>query len=356
MRYFSPGGRGGAQHRNKRAKPESESLVSSLAMRTSAWQLAGALVCLASGAAADVSPTERALARELFEQGRALMARHEYEQACPKLAESQRLDPAAGTLLNLAVCHEAEGKTATAWSEFNDALTLARRDGRADRVELATKRLQKLEPRLSRLTIVVDGSARLEGLEVRLDGSRVGDAVWGTPVPVDPGTHRIEATAPGRRRWKSEITVAKDADRKSVRIPELELLPIVASPAAVEARRPDEKDSGADSQRAVGYVVGGFGLVSIGIGSYFGLRSFSRWEDRNEHCTAAGCDRTGVEAGEDAERAALFSNLGIGLGVVAAGVGAYLVLTAGSGAGESTASVLPTPDGRGSLLRYRARF
>jgi hypothetical protein len=330
-------------------------------MRFPAWLLASALALFATGARAEVSPTERALARELFEQGRELMLRQKYAAACAKLAESQRLDPAAGTLLNLAVCHEAEGKTATAWSEFNDALTLARRDGRADRVALATQRIEKLEPVLSRLTIRVAEAARVEGLVVRLDGSSVGAAVFGTGMPVDPGTHVIEASAPGRESWRTAIEVGDSADRKLVEIPALARRAAAPGTAAPPLGTAPSSDAPADrgdggSQRAIGYVVGGVGLVGIGVGSYFGLRAFALWDDRNRHCTPAGCDPEGVEAGQDAERAAMFSNLGIGLGLAAAGIGAYLVLSAGSGEPRAAASASATGDGRGALLSYRASF
>src|SRR5689334_18551597 len=83
---------------------------------------------LAQGPSADLP-----IAQGLFEQGRTLMGAGRYEEACPKFAESERLDPAPGTLLNLAVCHEKEGKTATAWAEYNDVIAASRRDGNAER-------------------------------------------------------------------------------------------------------------------------------------------------------------------------------------------------------------------------------
>ena len=72
------------------------------------WGLVTAgLVLLVSGAVqAQPSAQDAAAARALFEQARKLLADGKPEQACPKLEESQRLDPGIGTLFNMADCHE----------------------------------------------------------------------------------------------------------------------------------------------------------------------------------------------------------------------------------------------------------
>src|SRR5436305_1863991 len=71
-------------------------------------------------------------AQALFEEGRRLMAAGKYAEACPKLAASQKLDPGAGTLLNLASCYEKAGQNASSWATFKEAAAAARQSGHAD--------------------------------------------------------------------------------------------------------------------------------------------------------------------------------------------------------------------------------
>src|SRR5947207_15862051 len=61
-------------------------------------------------------------AEALFREGRDAVKMGEYEIACPKFEESQRLDPANGTLLNLALCEEGWGHLADARRHFRQVL------------------------------------------------------------------------------------------------------------------------------------------------------------------------------------------------------------------------------------------
>src|SRR5262249_15720737 len=142
---------------------------------------------------ARANPNDVTLAQSLFEEARKLMAQKRYAEACPKLAESQRLDPGGGTLLNLAACHEGEGKTATAWTDYNEALSLARRDNRKEREARARERIAALAPRLPHLTVKV--AAAGSDVKVMVDGTDLGRAAWGTRTAMDPGTHVVVATA-----------------------------------------------------------------------------------------------------------------------------------------------------------------
>src|SRR5262249_20675918 len=143
------------------------------------------------------------------------------DQACPKLAESQRLDPGSGTALHLADCYERQGRTASAWSVFAEAQMLAQRAGNKPREDEATRRMRLLEPQLSKLLLQPAPADASGGLAVRLDGHPIAAAGLGSPLPVDPGTHTVEATAPGRQPWRTVVPVAPAAGTVTVQIPRL---------------------------------------------------------------------------------------------------------------------------------------
>src|SRR5262249_41463605 len=76
-------------------------------------------------------------ASRLFEDARRLMSEGRFADACPLLAQSDLLDPAVGTKMNLAKCYESLGRTASAWrvwGEAINALTLQHRTA-ADEAE-----------------------------------------------------------------------------------------------------------------------------------------------------------------------------------------------------------------------------
>ncbi|PKN40851.1 MAG: hypothetical protein CVU63_12830, partial [Deltaproteobacteria bacterium HGW-Deltaproteobacteria-20] len=259
---------------------------SSLVLLVLVWVAASAPV------RAEVSATDRTLARSLFEEGRRFTQQGRHEDACPKFAESFRLDPASGTQINLAVCHEKVGLTATAWAEFNDALSRAREDRRADREKLARTRLAALEPVLSKLEVVVPAESRIGGLRVTLDGVEVREPAWGVSTPTDPGEHVVEATAHGRRPWTSRVVVGDVSDRQTIEVPVLELIPVAPAKKDVAPRQPVPasplQDTGA-SQPALGWFLGGVGIVGLGAGAYFGIQAKSKWSDVEGACPDGRC-------------------------------------------------------------------
>src|SRR5579884_4181154 len=86
-----------------------------------------ALAALVVAAPALAQPAQRdpIAAEALFERGKALVEQGRTAEACAAFAESQRLDPAGGTLLRLALCREAEGKLASAWLGYLEVVRVS---------------------------------------------------------------------------------------------------------------------------------------------------------------------------------------------------------------------------------------
>ena len=168
---------------------------------------------------AQASPATRAAADALFEDGRRFMSENKYAEACPKLEESQRVDPGVGTLYNLSVCYEAIGRTASAWVGFREVAQMALTAGQADREKAARGKASALEPKLMRLKITVQGANA--GIEVKRDGAVVSPALWGTAVPLDPGKHRVSASAPGKEPWEITVQLDQPGGMVNVEVPPL---------------------------------------------------------------------------------------------------------------------------------------
>src|SRR5258706_2410779 len=148
---------------------------------------------------------ERTAAVSLFDEAGRLVAEGDLGRACPKYAESYRLDPQLGALLHLADCYERAGKLASAWSSFRDASELARQRGDA-RAKIATEHAAALEPTLPRLKLLL-GPDAASGVQVQSDGKPVGAAALGGFIAVDPGEHSVEASAPAHHSWQARVNV-----------------------------------------------------------------------------------------------------------------------------------------------------
>lgn len=245
------------------------------------------------------------LAQSLFDRAREHMDAGEFELACPLLAESQRLDPGGGTLLNLAVCYEKAKRLASAYVTYNEALSQAIRDGRDDRKQIATDALAEIAPRLSKIAVEVPAGARQAGLVVRLDGQEIPPAAWGTGTPVDGGAHRVEAIAPGHFDFVETLELAPEADRRTVTVSALVPRPTYGAgglaaivpaqppaqggptcPAGATLRegmciRPGEYRALIGTSLALGGVA-----VAIGIGT--GIAAVAMSSSLDEKCTADG--------------------------------------------------------------------
>lgn len=294
--------------------------------------------------------TDRSAAVALFDEAERLMASGDYPHACPKYAESNRIDPQLGALLHLADCYEKAGEVASAWAAFRDAAELADRKA-DDRSRMARERASALEARLPHLTIKLAPAAEVAGLEVIRDGNAVSPASFGTAVPVDPGSHVVEARAPGKEPWKVTLAISAGDKNGLVTIPPLAPAPLPASSAAVNSALASSALSTTDSparaggtQRVLGWSALGLGVVGVGLGIAFEMERSSKLSDRDATCpSGSGCSSADIASIADltnqARRAGSIGGVSLIAGGLLAAGGMALIITAP----DSTRSVAFSP-------------
>jgi hypothetical protein len=174
------------------------------------------LACaLVPARAAAASPS----AEVLFQEARRMLLSGRTAEACSMLRESLALEAASGTLLNLALCDERLGRTATAFDEYREAAQLARQQGRDDRAAVAVERGDSLRPRLARVTVVVPHAP--PGLIVECDDGPFKGQSLGVPVALNPGLRRLTVSAPRHRPWTTSLEL-RDGELRVLEVPALQ--------------------------------------------------------------------------------------------------------------------------------------
>ncbi|MGD8860041.1 MAG: hypothetical protein PVI30_08505 [Myxococcales bacterium] len=132
---------------------------------------------------------------------------------------------------------------------------------------------------------------------------------------LDPGRYQLEVTADGYEITREKV-VARPREKMKLTI---ELSPI-----------PDESAAGADNdgfdpttQQWVGIGVAGAGVISLGIGTYFGLTAMSKADDAD--CNGGVCaDEAAGRLNNEAVDAGNLSTVFFAAGAGAAAIGAVL--------------------------------
>lgn len=260
-------------------------------------------------------PSQDAAAAEvLFRAGLAARNKGDWNTALSKFKASMDLDPAVGTLINIAKCHEHEGKLAAAYSDLKRALVLNRGTPGAQRKKelerTARGLLIDLEPRISKLTIVV--RERPNGLKITRDEMDV-VAALGDALPVDPGVHEIQASAPGFVEEKHTVTLV-EGESATV---ELSLVRKTVSKRQVAT-----------------YVAGGVGVAGLVLGGVMGAVVISKKGEYDANCGESGgfvhsldCTKAGLAVVEAAKTPSLLSTIGFGAGIAGGVTAAVLMAT-----------------------------
>jgi hypothetical protein len=230
-----------------------------------------ALAFFLSGVARAETPEQAA--DRLFKEAEVAASAGRYVEACPKLEESQHLDPGIGTEFNLADCYEHVGKVARAYQLFEDVAKIARASGKVERANASAARVAALEARVPRVRVIAD--APVPGLVVSVDGEVI---AIGAARAVEAGDHTVEASAPGRLPWRKVARVSPGA-KIDVAVPPLDVVPPPSAPPP----------SGLGTQRAIGLGVGAAGAVAAITGAVAGGLSLAWHGSADKDCPDARC-------------------------------------------------------------------
>jgi hypothetical protein len=281
-------------------------------------------------------------AEVLFNDGVALMKAGDYDRGCPKIAESQRLEPRAGTLFTLAECLNKQGRSATALARYEEylrvfsRLSAEARGKQRGREKIAEAQRVALAPKVPQLKLELPTDAPA-GARVEKDGVELGEASFGSWLPVDPGEHIFVVKTPNGGRQETKTTLAPGDKRELT----LELPPAGKSVPPITAD-PTEHTGGKTKQpqdRTLAWValgIGGAGLVASAV---TGAMVLSKKSTIDENCEDTACNTEGKSAADSAQTLALISTVSFAVGVVGIGAGTWLMLGAGKDGAESHASV-----------------
>lgn len=308
---------------------------------------------------ADQKATSVSAAEVLFVDGVKLMKRGRCAEAAAKFHDSQRLDPASGTLLDLAYCQIQLGLLASAWLTYREALTLAEASQKPRHAQIAHEQAAKLEPELPRVVITTGGSQTRE-LVIALDGSPLPYPSWSLPVPVDPGQHQITTKLENGQDWQTTFSIAP-AERVVIDIPLSSARDSLTSgapgPAAAVRSAPPSPvatssewsapprspvhapklpasnrplpTTPAEGQRgpiwALGLAMAGAGAFTAGAVLFVSARV--SYDSASRHCDASnGCPEPFYEAERSAAERARLALVFTGSGALLGGVGAFFFL------------------------------
>jgi tetratricopeptide (TPR) repeat protein len=281
--------------------------------------LASALLLSARARAED--SRDPAAAEELFRQGRAASQKQDFTTACAKFRESNRLDPAIGTVFNIADCEEKLGRLATSWTLFQEVVQRLPNDD--ERRTIASERARALEGRVPTLTIHLGHSDRNDVI-VRRDGVVLGAASLETALPVDPGEHTVMVEAPGTQSalFSSRVGVGEHAS--------LQVQVGTISTTTQQGLGPSSNPSptAAHPSHTAAYLAGGVGVAGLVTGVVAGLIVLNEKSTVDSECVGKVCSQAGVNAASSGKTFGVVTTVGLLTGALGLGTATYLFLSA----------------------------
>lgn len=253
-------------------------------------------------------------AEALFRSAQDAAQQGDWHTACDRFEESNRLEPAPGTVMNIARCREELGEVASAWKSYMEAAQKLPEGDR--RVPFARGKASELSRRVPRL-VLSPPEERGVVYSVTVGGVTLEQASYGVPLPFNPGALKIIVRADGREDNVAEVKLM-EGERLEYR---LALGPVLSGGDA--AGGIGESPSRSSPLRTVSLIGGSLGLgAAIFGGVWMGIEA----AHVKDHCEAEQCDPDGMDAASRGRTAVFLTSAGAAVAVVGFGLAGYLTL------------------------------
>ena len=260
-------------------------------MRTSATALVALGIFATLPVRADHTLTDLQNARALFAHAEADEASEEWALALAKLRGAASIKMTAGLRFHIAHCEEKLGKLVDALADYAAAETLARSERNHEVLEAIVEPVAALHVRIPTIKFAVP--PEVATVQIHLDGAAVQESDWRTTIlPIDPGSHRIDARAPGRVPFSwTLIALEHEATVLDVRLPVLPpMSPSARTSVGTGGVGPNHEAERANGRGgAIVATVGAMVLAGSGLGTYL-VAGGAQSDARDECARAASCD------------------------------------------------------------------
>jgi hypothetical protein len=326
-----------------------------------AWILAAALASAGARAETPEAPSDAlASARALFADALRDESAGRFGAALEKFQRVREVRDTAAIEYRIGTCQEGLGQPAPAFASYRAAVALGRDEpSSTDVVQAASARLAALGDRVGRLTLVFAPPAP-HGTEVRVDGEMIPPPALVEPIVVAPGSHEVTATAPEAAPYRGAIALTAGAQVSLT----IALAPPVAESAPAPA--PEVTRPGGGGSTTVGWITAGAGVALVATSVVLLIARHDAIADLDRQCPGgvcpAGADKNNLDATRN--RALLEGPLALGFaagGVVAAGVGVYLLAAAHASApaavsAAEASAIVPLVGPGGAGVAWTAAF
>jgi serine/threonine-protein kinase len=291
---------------------------------------------------AQQDPAHVAAAQQRFERGLALYDRREFVAALPEFRAALELYATPNIRLYVGLCLKSTGRLAAAYAELQRTHTEARdraatNPDYADARDVSAQALDELRPQLAHLVVRVTPANA--PVRVRIGETEVLPAMFGLPIPFDPGEVRVTAEGIEYRAEPVTVRLVANATAETT----LTLQATATAPADVGVRVPTITPTRPENARTstpmtaipqtlvsqvtgggvrtAGVVVAGIGVAGVVAFAVLGTLSNTLYDDLVTRCPrrcVTSTDLADVDTGEGYDLAANIS-LGVGLAAVLAG-------------------------------------